>query len=69
MYVILRNPWASYANSADFSPELQGCLAKGVNKLQAFAGTAKIPDTGAEGIFGLDSLTFMRYFQTFYWVT
>jgi hypothetical protein len=70
MYVVLRNPWAIAGDPASFPLELQGCLARTVNALPTFAANANnIPDAGAEGIFGLDNLTFMRYFQTFYWAT
>jgi hypothetical protein len=63
-YVILRNPWGHSGNSADFSGALRGHLAANLTTLPAPLGTTNL---GNEGIFGLDSQAFMRYFEEFGW--
>lgn len=63
-YVVLRNPWGHSGNSADFSGALRGHLAANLTTLPAPLGTTNL---GNEGIFGLDSQAFMRYFEEFGW--
>lgn len=63
-YVVLRNPWGFGGGTASFSTRLQGSLA---TTLTSLPDPWNVADTGAEGIFGLNVLTFMRYFKTFGW--
>jgi hypothetical protein len=63
-YVILRNPWGHSGNTGSFSGELQGSLATSLNSL-VWTTKINIANPGIEGIFGLSSITFMRYFAEF----
>jgi hypothetical protein len=62
-YVVLRNPWGIAGDKASFSAGLQSSLADTLS-LPAPYDTL---DLGAEGIFGLSSVNFMRYFEAFGW--
>ena len=61
-YVVLRNPWGHSGNAADFRAALRSELATSLTTLPAPLSTTNI---GAEGIFGLSSVAFMRYFEEF----
>jgi hypothetical protein len=62
-YVVLRNPWGFAGDTASFNAYSQGYLAN----LPALPNASYINNLGAEGIFGLQSLCFMRYFEQFGW--
>jgi len=64
-YVVLRNPWGFAGDSASFNSDLQKNLATSLTSLPS---PGNVTNTGAEGIFGLKVLTFMRYFQKLGWV-
>jgi hypothetical protein len=61
-YVVLRNPWGFAGTQEWFGPYLKDQMVN----IPAFD---YIVNPGAEGIFGLHSITFMRYFEKFGWVT
>jgi hypothetical protein len=63
-YVVLRNPWGYWGEPAHFFPYVQEYLAA---KLPALPNATYINNLAAEGIFGLQSPCFMRYFEAFGW--
>ncbi|GEM_PF-3743440 len=62
-YVVLRNPWGIAGDNASFNAGLQASLAPGL----VFPEPYHTLNLGAEGIFGLSSVNFMRYFEAFGW--
>jgi hypothetical protein len=64
-FVVLRNPWGTAGDTSSFNSTLQKSLATQLRTQVPFNSMTYVEQ---DGIFGLDSTTFMRYFKVFGWV-